>query len=64
MSDGNADASQLAAVLEQIAEHSADEDIRGHVRQVAEALRGSGLIIMDGPPQREMRRKAGERMGG
>ena len=47
-------ADQLATVLEQIADHSSDGDIRAHVRQVAEALRGSGLIILNGPPQHRL----------
>jgi hypothetical protein len=49
MAEVNAD--QLATVLEQIADYSSDGNIRDHVRQVAEALRGDGLIILNGPPQ-------------
>lgn len=45
------DAAQLATVLDQIADHSPDSDIRGHIRQVAQALRGDGLIFLNGPPQ-------------
>lgn len=41
------DAEQAAAVLEQIAGHSSDSDIRGHVRQVIAALRGSGAIFLN-----------------
>jgi hypothetical protein len=46
-----ANAGELATVLEQIADYSSDGDIRAHVRQVIEALRGNGLIILNGPPQ-------------
>jgi hypothetical protein len=49
------DAEQLATVLEQIADHSSDSDIRQHVRQVVQALRGDGLIFLDGPPQQALR---------
>jgi len=53
MSDVNVE--QLATILEQIADHSADGDIRDHVRQVVIALRGNGLIFMNGPPQQALR---------
>jgi hypothetical protein len=53
--EATADAGQLATVLEQIADHSSDDDIRSHVRKVARALRGNGLIILNGPPQETMR---------
>jgi len=46
-----ADAGQLATVLEQIADYSSDDNIRAHVREVARALRGDGLIFLNGPPQ-------------
>jgi hypothetical protein len=46
-----ANAEQLATVLAQIVDHSSDDAIRGHVRQVVAALRGDGLIILNGPPQ-------------
>ena len=49
---------QLAAVLEQIASYSSPADIRAHVLKVAEALRGSGLVILNGPPQEAMRQEA------
>lgn len=48
------DAEQTATVLEQISDRSSDEDIRGHVRQVAAALRGNGLVILNGPPQQRL----------
>jgi hypothetical protein len=49
------DAEELATVLDQIAGHSSDADIRGHVRQVIDALRGDGVIILNGPPQQASR---------
>jgi hypothetical protein len=45
----------LAAVLEQIYTYSSDDDIREHVRQVVKALRGGGMIFVNGPPQEAMR---------
>lgn len=53
-------AEQLATVLSQIADYSADSDIRQHIRQVAEALRGNGFIILNGPPQEAMRQEEGQ----
>jgi len=41
---------QLATVLDRIAEHSADADIRQHISQVTASLRGDGLVIVSGPP--------------
>jgi hypothetical protein len=58
--DQHANAGQLAAVLEQIADHSSDAAIRGHVRDVARALRGNGLIILHGPPQEELQAAEGK----
>ena len=59
MSDNPAvDREQLATVLEQIAEHSSADDIRAHIRQVSMALRGNGLIFVNGPAQQKMRDEA------
>ena len=52
------DPEQTAAVLEQIADYSADENIREDIRKVIRTLRGNGLIFMNGPPQG---RRSGER---
>jgi hypothetical protein len=43
------DREQIAIVLDRIAEHSSDGDIREHVRQVSLALRGNGVIFVNGP---------------
>ena len=53
-----ADPEQLAAVLEQIAEYSRSDQIRDDIREVVAALRGTGFIVVNGPPQEEMRRRA------
>lgn len=43
----------LAEVLGQIADHSPPESIAGHLRKVADALRSDGMVLMNGPPQRQ-----------
>ena len=55
----------LATVLDQLADHSPPEDIAGHLREVVQALRGNGMVLVDGPPQRQhlpagLARTAGE----
>jgi hypothetical protein len=55
MAEPQPNAEQLATVLEQITDYSSDGDIRAHVRQVARALRGDGLVILNGPPQERLR---------
>jgi hypothetical protein len=52
------DPEQAAIVLEQIVDYSSDADIREHVRQVVTALRSTGFIVVDGPPQQAMREAA------
>lgn len=55
MGEPAVDRQQLMQVLTQIAAYSADGEIPEHLRAVARALETDGFIIMNGPPQQEMR---------